>query len=118
MTITRIQNNHRLSGAVTFKDLVFLSGQVPSHRTPNVAEQTKEVLSKIDTLLAAAGSDRHSLLSAQIWLKDIAQDFNAMNEVWEQWLPADSAPARATIEAPLASSDVLVEIMITAVRRS
>jgi len=57
MTIHRIQPNPRLSGAVTFGDLVFLSGQVPNDAT-EVGGQTRQVLEKIDALLAEAGSDK------------------------------------------------------------
>lgn len=114
MTITRINSNPRLSDAVVAGPLVFLSGQVPDDRTLDARGQTREVLAKIDQLLAAAGSDRAHLLSATIWLKDIARDFAAMNEEWVAWLPQGASPARATSEANLASADVLVEIMVTA----
>lgn len=117
MSVQRIQTNDRLSGATMFSDLVFLSGQVPTDRTQDVAGQTAQVLDKIDALLAEAGSDRGQLLSAQIWLKDIEKDFAAMNAVWSRWLPAGCAPARATVEARLASADIRVEIMVTAVRK-
>lgn len=116
MTIERIQCNERLAGAVSFGELVFLSGQVPSDRTLDVSGQTAEVLAKIDGLLREAGCGRDRLLSAQIWLKDIDRDFAAMNAVWSDWLPAGCAPARATVEARLAASDVLVEIMVIAAR--
>lgn len=114
MTLQRINTNARMSAAVTFADLVFLSGQVPDDRSADVTEQTRQVLAKIDGLLAAAGSDRSRMLSAQIWLKDIEADFAAMNAVWSEWLPEGCAPARATVEARLASADVLVEIMVIA----
>ncbi|QMV63312.1 enamine deaminase RidA (YjgF/YER057c/UK114 family) [Ectopseudomonas oleovorans] len=114
MSIQRIDSNPRLSGAVIHGGLVYLSGQVPTDRSLDCAGQTREVLAKIDDLLARAGTDKTRLLSAQIWLKDIATDFSAMNEVWAAWLPQNSAPARATLQAPLASEDVLVEIMLTA----
>lgn len=117
MNIQRMQTNDRLSGAVSFGELVFLSGQVPTNRSLDVAGQTLEVLAKIDSLLAEAGSDRGQLLSAQIWLKDIEQDFAAMNQEWINWLPQGCAPARATVEARLASGDVLVEIMVIAARK-
>ena len=117
MQIKRINVNPRLSGAVVFGDQVFLSGQVPDKRDVDCASQTREVLAKIDTLLAAANSDNSRLLSEQIWLKDIHHDFTAMNEVWSAWLPDGCAPARATLQADLASSDVRVEIMVTAAVR-
>jgi enamine deaminase RidA (YjgF/YER057c/UK114 family) len=75
MTINRISSNERLSGAVTY-DLVFLSGQVPGEGL-DVATQTREVLARIDALLAEAGSDKDHLLNATIYLKDIAQRFRA-----------------------------------------
>jgi len=112
MPLQRIESNPRMSAAVVHADVVFLAGQVPDDRGLGAAGQTREVLAKIDRLLAAAGSSREHLLSAQIWLKDIDADFAAMNEVWIDWLPAGCAPARATVQARLASPEVLVEIMV------
>jgi len=116
MPVQRIESNPRMSAAVIHADLVFLAGQVPDDRGLDAAGQTREVLAKIDRLLAAAGSSREHLLSAQIWLKDIDADFAAMNEVWSDWQPAGCAPARATVQARLASPEVLVEIMVIAAR--
>lgn len=112
--IERFATNTRMSGAVSAGGWVFLSGQVPNDLQASVEEQTREVLEKIDGLLAQAGADRSRLLSAQIWLKDIERDFAAMNSVWEAWLPEGCAPARATVQADLARPQVLVEIMVVA----
>ncbi|MGH8417925.1 MAG: RidA family protein [Pseudomonas sp.] len=114
MSIQRISVNPRLAGAVVHAGVAWLSGQVPDDRSQDCASQTRQVLAKIDALLAQAGSDKSRLLSAQIWLKNISADFAAMNEVWSAWLPEGAAPARATVQADLASPDVLVEIMLTA----
>ena len=116
MTITRINSNERLSGAVTVKDLVFLSGQVPGDGL-DVATQTREVLARIDTLLAEAGSDKDHLLNATIYLKDIGTGFAPMNEVWSAWLSPGMAPTRTTLQAELARPNVLVEISVIAVRK-
>lgn len=115
MTITRLHSNPRLSGAVTFGDLVFLSGQVPGDAL-DATGQTREVLAKIDTLLAEAGSDKDHLLSATIYLKNITEDFAAMNEVWSAWLSPGQAPSRTTVQAELARPQVLVEITVIAAR--
>ncbi|WP_223518113.1 RidA family protein [Pseudomonas sp. GL-B-19] len=115
MTIKRFHSNPRLSGAVTFGELVFLSGQVPGDAL-DAGGQTREVLAKIDALLAEAGSDKDHLLSATIYLKDINADFSAMNEVWSAWLSPGQAPSRTTVQADLARPQVLVEITITAAR--
>ncbi|WP_458130985.1 RidA family protein [Pseudomonas sp. R3-41] len=115
-TIQRFQSNARMSGVVSHGDLLYLSGQVPTDLHVGIEEQTRQVLAKIEALLTLAGSDKGQLLSAQIWLKDIDRDFAPMNAVWDAWLPADSAPARATVQARLARPEVLVEIMVIAVK--
>ncbi len=51
-----------------------------------------------------------------IYLKDIARDFAALNEVWTQWLPIGQAPSRTTVQAELARPSVLVEITVVAAR--
>ncbi|MGY4524090.1 RidA family protein [Pseudomonas sp. TE21394] len=116
MTIDRIQPNPRLSAAVTYGNLVFLSGQVPGDAT-DAAGQTRQILDKIDALLAEAGSDKDHLLSATIYLKDIGRDFDAMNDVWSAWLSPGQAPSRTTLQAELARPQVLVEISVIAARR-
>ena len=113
MTIQRLHTNPRLSAAVTFGDLVFLSGQVPGEAT-DASGQTREVLARIDALLAEAGSDKDHLLSATIYLKNITEDFAAMNEVWSAWLSPGHAPSRTTVQAQLARPQVLVEITVIA----
>ena len=115
MTIQRLHTNPRLSAAVTFGDLVFLSGQVPGEAT-DASGQTREVLDRIDALLAEAGSDKDHLLSATIYLKNITEDFVAMNEVWSAWLSPGHAPSRTTVQAQLARPQVLVEITVIAAR--
>ncbi len=111
MDIQRIESNARMSQAVVYGGLVYLAGQVGAGET--VAEQTTNVLASIDRLLAAAGSDRSRILTATIWLTDMAT-FGEMNGVWEQWVLPGSTPARATVEARLAAPAYLVEISVTA----
>ena len=116
MTIKRIEAGSRMSQAVIHGDTVYLAGQVAQNSPGKpVGEQTKDILGSIDRLLAEAGTDKSKLLSAQIWLADIAR-FNEMNEVWDAWLSPGNAPARATVEARLASPDFTVEIMVVVAR--
>lgn len=111
-TISRIGCGKRMSEAVVHNGLIYLSGQVG---TPgdSVTEQTKTVLAGIDKLLAATGSDKTRILSAQIWLADMA-DFAAMNAVWDAWVPQGNCPARATGESRLAAPEYRVEIIVVA----
>lgn len=112
MTIRRIQSGPRMSQAVVHGNIAYLAGQVAAPGE-SVTAQTKAVLAKIDALLAEAGTDKSKLLTAIIWLDDIA-DFAEMNGVWEEWIGGKDAPTRATAEAKLASPDYKVEIIVTA----
>jgi enamine deaminase RidA (YjgF/YER057c/UK114 family) len=113
MPIKRIQAGPRMSQAVVHGNTVYIAGQVADTPVPSVAEQTKQVLAKIDRLLKEAGSDRSRLLSANIWLADIGR-FDEMNQVWDAWVTPGSPPARATVQSTLARPTHLVEIMVTA----
>ena len=75
--------------------------------------QTRNILATIDGLLAEAGTSKAKLISANIWLRDIAH-FSQMNEVWDQWVDKNNLPVRATVEARLATPELLVEIQVTA----
>jgi len=112
MTITRFETGARMSQAVIHNGTVYLAGQV-GEAGADVATQTEQVLAAIDRLLALAGSDKTRILSAQIWMADMA-DFQKMNAVWDAWVAPGHAPARATGEAKLATPAHLVEIIITA----
>jgi enamine deaminase RidA (YjgF/YER057c/UK114 family) len=112
--IRRIEPGKRLSAAVVHNGIIYISGQVPDTLGADVGTQTREILAKIDRLLAEAGSNKSRLLNASVWLADIAA-FDEMNGVWEAWLPAGEAPARATVEARIANPGYRVEIAATAV---
>ncbi|MGP9803848.1 RidA family protein [Paracoccus sp. NSM] len=111
--IKRIETGPRMSQAVIANGFVFLAGQVGEPGT-SVTDQTKAVLAQIDALLAEAGTDKTRIVSAQIWMADMA-DFAEMNAVWDAWVPQGHTPARATGESALATPDYKVEIIVTAV---
>ncbi|WP_323008989.1 RidA family protein [Paracoccus sp. (in: a-proteobacteria)] len=110
--IKRIESGPRMSQAVVHNGTIYLAGQV-GKPGDSVTEQTKEVLVQVDRLLAECGSDKTRILSAQIWLADMA-DFPQMNAVWDAWVPAGHAPARATGKSALATPDYKVEIIVVA----
>ncbi len=115
MSIERKNGNQRMSQIVIHGDTVYLAGQVASDPGAGIKVQTEQVLAKIDALLAEAGSSREKILSTQIWIAHMGL-FAAMNEVWDAWVPAGHAPARACVEAHLARGDLLVEMMVVAAR--
>ena len=95
-SIERINTNKRMSQIVIHNNLVYLSGQVGSKDTQDLKKQTSQVLEKVENLLKNAGSDKSKILSATIYLTDI-NFFEDMNEVWDNWIPDNCAPARATV---------------------
>ena len=116
MSVARKQVGPRMSQIVVHGDTVYLAGQV-ARDTPGtpVADQTRDTLARIDRLLAEAGTDKSKLLSATVWLSDMRY-FDQMNEVWDAWVTPGQTPARACVEAALATPEFDVEIMVVAAR--
>jgi enamine deaminase RidA (YjgF/YER057c/UK114 family) len=114
MSIVRLEAGPRMSQAVVHNGVVYLAGQVALDAAgKSVAEQTTNILDRIDRLLKAAGTDKSKLLSASIWLADI-KTFDEMNKVWDLWVLPGATPARATVESKLAAPQFTVEIAVTA----
>ena len=114
MSIQRIKCGSRMSQAVVCNGMVSTAGQVARRAGGEDAEkQTADILSAIDELLAEAGTDKSKLLTASIWLADMA-DFKAMNKVWDAWIVPGEAPTRACVESRLAAPQFTVEIAVTA----
>lgn len=83
MNIERKHVNQRMSQIVVHGSVVYLAGQVALERPgAGVADQTRDILQRIDTLLKEAGTDKSRLLTAVVWLTDIAT-FDEMNSVWD-----------------------------------
>jgi enamine deaminase RidA (YjgF/YER057c/UK114 family) len=116
MSIQRFEVGPRMSQVVVHGDTVYLAGVVAdSAKGKSVTEQTKDILSIIDGHLAKAGTDKSKLLSATIYLTDMAS-FAEMNAIWDAWVSPGNTPARATVQAALAAAPYNVEIMVIAAR--
>ncbi len=113
MDIARLHVGKTLSETAIYNGTVYLAGQVAENTTNNIDGQTREVLGRIDRLLAEAGSDKTRILMCQIFLADI-KDFVTMNTVWNEWVAAGQTPPRATVETKLAKPEWLVEMVVTA----
>jgi enamine deaminase RidA (YjgF/YER057c/UK114 family) len=113
MTITRMETKQRMSKIVIHNGTIYLCGQVAEDASQDIKEQTRTMLEKVDVLLAHAGSDREHILSATIYIKSMNL-FSEMNDVWDNWIPKDHAPARACVEASMAREELLVEISVIA----
>lgn len=108
------------SYAVEAGDTVFLSGLVARNAVDNslvpgdMAAQAKTVLENARALLAAAGLGFEHVVSARVFVTDIAQ-FDAMNAVYRTYFPKDP-PARATVGAKLMQPSYAVEMTFVASR--
>ena len=110
--IRRFDFDTRIHHGVVHNGTLYLTGQVA---TPgrSAADQMREVLDKIDALLAKAGTDKTRILHVQMWLDDV-RDFDAVNTVWDAWMPKDHAPARSSGQSRMAKPGMLVELIVTA----
>ena len=109
------------SQAVGYGDLIFTAGQIALDPVTmqivegGIAEQTERVLSNLEAVLAAAGSDLNKVLKTTVFLQTMA-DFTAMNEVYAKRF-GSHRPARSTVAAAGLPRNVLVEIEVVAVKK-
>lgn len=112
MTIVRLDPDARWSEAVIHNNVVYYTS-VPSNLVADAYEQTKSALAEIDAILVRANSDKSRILDATIFLVDKG-DFAAMNQAWDEWVVAGSAPVRCTVQSGLMKESYKVEIKIVA----
>lgn len=112
MQIQRHGTTRRYSDSVVHNGTVYLV-EVPSNLDDDITAQTSNLLASIENLLTQAGSDKSRLLMTTIYLADMA-DYEAMNAVWDAWLPEGCAPTRACLQARLANPKYRVEMALTA----
>ena len=101
---------------VEHNDLVYCVMSAPN-KTADMTGQTEQCLAGIDTLLAEVGSDKSKLVTATVYLSDMARK-NEMNNVWVAWSNPDNPCARVcigvTFEPRASPEELLVEIAVSA----
>jgi enamine deaminase RidA (YjgF/YER057c/UK114 family) len=112
-SITRLGGNEVNARVVIHGGVAYVSGIVADDKSADLAGQTRQVLARIDKHLAEAGTSKSRLLSAVVYLPDMAKK-EEMNGVWSAWIDPKSPPARACVGAELSSATTRVEIMVTA----
>ena len=88
--IERFGTTRRYSDVVVHASTIYLV-EVPATLGADITTQTQEVLASVEQLLKKAGSDKSRLLIVTLYLRDMA-DYNAMNTVWDAWVPEGTAP--------------------------
>ena len=111
--IKRVEPGKRFCAAVVHGDTVYVAGTVAPDPSADVTGQTKQILERIDKVLAAAGSSKSKVLSANVYMTDISK-WEDMNKAWDAWVDPNNMPVRATVECKLANPRYLVEIMMIA----
>ncbi len=112
MSIKRIDPDDRWSEAVIHNNVVYYTS-VPENLDADIIAQTANTLSAIDVMLQRLGTDKSKILDATIFLADKA-DFAGMNQAWDAWVVAGSAPVRCTVQAALMNPAYKVEIKVIA----
>ena len=107
------------SQAIRAGNLLFLSGQLPLDPKSgaivgeDIETQTRQVISNIKAILAAAGLSLSDVVKTTVFLKDI-QHFARMNGIYKEFFTQD-APARSTVQVANLPMNALVEIESVAV---
>ncbi|RGP35574.1 Rid family hydrolase [Pseudotabrizicola alkalilacus] len=79
------------------------------NKAGDIAEQTLEILNRIEAHVVEFGASRDKLMMVQVWLADI-RDYDAFCAVWNDWCPVDNPPALSVVQAAASRRDLLVEI--------
>jgi enamine deaminase RidA (YjgF/YER057c/UK114 family) len=116
MEIKRLHVGNRMSEVAIHQQTVYLAGQIAEDASQDIKGQTREVLGHVDRLLAEAGSDKTRILMCQIYLSDL-NNFNGMNQVWDEWVAPGHCTPRATVQAKLAKPEWLIEVVVTAAQK-
>jgi enamine deaminase RidA (YjgF/YER057c/UK114 family) len=102
-----------LHEVVEHNGVLYLGGIVADDLELDIAGQAEDCLRQADALLAAHGSNRTRLLSALIFVADLAEK-PAFDSAWKRWLDAAHLPARAAVGAGALGPGVRVEVVLTA----
>jgi enamine deaminase RidA (YjgF/YER057c/UK114 family) len=102
------------SRAVVHGGLVFTVAVAPDPAPPGVHEQMQRALQRIDESLAMSGTDKSRILSAIVYIADIARK-EEMNKAWDEWVDRANPPMRACLGVDLEPPH-LVEIVVTAAK--
>lgn len=107
------------SQAIKAGSTIYVSGQLPvdpatgAFAGDTIQAQTRQSLTNIKNILAAAGTDLSHVVRVGVFMKDMNM-FTEMNAVYAEFF-TDNCPARAAVEVARLPKDALVEIEAIAV---
>lgn len=115
--IIRKQVNERMSRIVEHNGTVYFAGIVSDDKILDIKGQALRALEIAQSRFDEAGITKDDLLRAEIFVKDISRDFVDFNSIWDEWVSKENPPARACVEANMASKETLVEIIFTGAKK-
>lgn len=95
-------------------NMLFVSGQLGLDANENVVSggvgpETRQCLENMKAVLAKAGATMDDVTMVNVYLKDLDQDYVAMNEVYLEYF-GPNPPARATVQVSRLAFNLPVEI--------
>ncbi|MBZ1505432.1 RidA family protein [Latilactobacillus curvatus] len=105
------------SQAIATDQLVFMSGQLglkDGQLASDLASQTKQAITNMQHVLAAAGLSLENVVKTNCFLTNL-DDFNEFNEVYARFF-GDIAPARSAVQVGKLPAGAIVEIEAVAIR--
>ncbi|MCE0559275.1 MULTISPECIES: RidA family protein [unclassified Motilimonas] len=113
MDIQRINPDVRWSDVTVFNGIAHFVEVPEGDLSAGISAQVQQVLAQAEERLASINSDKTRILSVTIYITDFA-NLAALNEIWDAWFPAGTAPSRACVKAELADPNYLVEMAFVA----
>ena len=111
------------SHAVEADGWVFLTGQIPNDPADDdrplphgIEAQTRRTMDNLVIVLENLGLGLEHVVAARVFLPRFERDYEAMNEVYQSYFPADRRPARTCIGVTALARDARVEIDVIARR--
>ncbi|HLV23988.1 MAG TPA: RidA family protein [Moheibacter sp.] len=106
------------SQAISFNNLLFISGQIPANPQTRevlteISAATHQVMKNLEAILTEAGASFSNVVKTTIFLKDM-NDFAVVNEIYASYFQEGVYPARETVQVAKLPSDVKVEISMIA----
>lgn len=111
------------SHAVECDGWIQLTGQMPTDPDDDnaplpdgVEAQTHRVMENLIIVLRGLGLGLQHVLSVRIFITEFERDYEAMNDVYRSYFPADRLPARTCVGVTGLARGALVEIDMIAKR--
>jgi 2-iminobutanoate/2-iminopropanoate deaminase len=108
------------SQAIKVGNTLYSSGQIAINPATGKVEaadiegQSRQVMQNLAEVLKAAGASFDNVVKTTCFLKDVAKDFAAFNEIYAEAM-GDNKPARSCVGVAELPKGVLVEVEVIAV---